>query len=379
MSTVYYYIDDEENARTNVVNLNSGDLQVHSFIKEKNWEKQVEFLINKNKENAYSGLLFDWQLQHDDAGISSGYDAEALAQQIRRLATENKIQNDIPIILCSAAPNFEEYINKDETGLDLFDKMFFKGDFNGNNVEIIQREFIALSKGYKEISEGTQNVSELLVLDNLDKLDPRFQAYLEEKLENKVVHEIARVLLYYLIFENGLLIDENTLATRIGVDLEKSSKAHWNCLLEMLESAKYKGVFSNGWNRWWMISITDEWKSWFNQTSLRRTTAAEKITMLKNALDIELVPITKSNNHRSDFFWTNCKYSGMPIDTIDGLLLSGQENKFPWLDKSYVSVTFAVDPANSKTEVKVSPLEKSRLKKLKESFTNAERTRRPRR
>lgn len=36
--------------------------------------------------------------------------------------------------------------------------------------------------------------------------------------------------------------------------------------------------------------------------------------------------------------------SGVAIDTIDGLLIDGQDNNFPWQDKKYISIEEALRP-----------------------------------
>lgn len=93
----YLFIDDEESNRTTAANLKSKILEIDFHIVEENWEKQLNFLLNKSDD--FDGLLLDWQLQGEET--ENGYDAEALAQQIRRLASEKKLKKDFPIILCS--------------------------------------------------------------------------------------------------------------------------------------------------------------------------------------------------------------------------------------------------------------------------------------
>ncbi|MEI2420111.1 hypothetical protein V6O07_07540, partial [Arthrospira platensis SPKY2] len=74
-------------------------------------------------------------------------------------------------------------------------------------------------------------------------------------------------------------------------------------------------------------------------------------------------------------FWTNCVGSGIAIDTVDGLLIAGQDNLFPWQDKSYVSIGEALRPKGKENWKRLSPSEEFKLELLKKQYPNERPTR----
>lgn len=369
----YLFIDDEESNRTTAANLKSKILEIDFHIVEENWEKQLNFLLNKSDD--FDGLLLDWQLQGEET--ENGYDAEALAQQIRRLASEKKLKKDFPIILCSAADNYNDVFSRDLTGHDLFDLTFTKNDFGEEDrVPKIRKKFFALAKDYMKLKERDLSLSTVLgenILDS-DRIEPRLTSILEKKLKEGIPHEIARFVINEMLEKNGILINEEVLAVRLGIDSKKSNG--WSNLLDRLDEYSYKGLFYLGWRRWWMPDIDRWWKSKFPSMSLRRTSPSVKTKHINELLSLSLHPIEyKSRKHKSDFFWTVCAETKVPIDTTDGLILADQENLYPWQDKKYISIDAATNP-NIELSCPVAIFEESRLNLLKEKFNVRPRRRR---
>lgn len=373
----YFFIDDQKSNRTIANNLTNEDLHILFHLVEDKWETQLSFLIDQINE--FDGLLLDWQLQGEKPDSNKGYDAEALAQQIRRLASEGKITKDFPIILCSAARNYPDVYQRDHTGHDLFDLAFSKSVFSEDErVGQIRNRFIALAKDYKKLNnlDFRTNIKTLLAIEDESFLDGRFIESVMSRLDEGkgIPHEISRFIIDELLHKSGELISEGILAVRLGVDLSKSGE-HWARLTERLSHIKYRGLFSDGWNRWWSAQIGAWWKNQFTPNSLRRSSAKTKVDLLNNKFELSLKPIEPSSDkHVSTFFWTKCAETGIPIDTSDGLLLSGQENFYPWQDKQYVSIEAVTNP-RIELETPVASFEKPRLESLKQKYVE----RRPRR
>ena len=74
-------------------------------------------------------------------------------------------------------------------------------------------------------------------------------------------------------------------------------------------------------------------------------------------------------NSKSDYFWTICKVTRNPIAISDGILAATPIDKSPWEEDEYFSIMKAVEQEASK----VHPLERDRLKKLKELYTKVRR------
>ncbi|PIX07206.1 MAG: hypothetical protein COZ76_04735, partial [Flavobacteriales bacterium CG_4_8_14_3_um_filter_35_10] len=169
---------------------------------------------------------------------------------------------------------------------------------------------------------------------------------------------------------SGILITEEILATRLGIDISKSSD--WKVILEKLGKYYYRGVFSEVWERWWMSGIEHWWKTDLGiENSLRATTANQKIDLLKDKLGLSaIVPIEKNEKAKSEAFWTKCVGSDVAIDTVDGLLVDGQDNYYPWQDKKYVCYEEALKPKGKDKWKKLSPSEEYKLEILQKQFPN---------
>lgn len=363
---IYWYIDDDPLNQTIGANLKGENLDVVFHEKEKSWEEQLKVIISNVSE--FDGLLLDWQLQGSDEAENTSYDAEALAQQIRRLVSERKIKKGFPIILCSAAPDYDKIFSKDLTGHDLFDLAYNKSEFSESEVKtiIIRDRFCSLADDYPKLSTE-KSATQLLGLEAEDGLDNNVKLFIESKLEDGIPHEIARIIIDEVLSRDGLLVKENLLAVRLGVDHEKSGE-EWDNLLNKLSPCKYSGVFHLGWSRWWMSKILNWWKMNFPEQSLRRTPPSEKVEYLNHEFDLDLVPLElKEKKHTSELLWIICSVSNIPIDTKDGLVLAGQENLYPWQEKNYVSIASAIDP--NEDAPKVAAYELARLTELKASIS----------
>lgn len=207
-----------------------------------------------------------------------------------------------------------------------------------SHLVVFQKTYYLIEKW----KNGDYKLSELFAYD-LSKEDVRFIDEVETIIE-KPISVISDFLIENLLEKTGILISENILATRLGVDKSKSSD--WTKILKKLENHLYKGAFSEGWKRWWMSGLENWWSSELQiEKSLRSTKANDKVNLLKEKLNLtELVPLTKNENAKSETFWTNCIGSDIAIDTIDGLLIAGQDNSYTWQDKKYVSIDEALSP-----------------------------------
>lgn len=63
--------------------------------------------------------------------------------------------------------------------------------------------------------------------------------------------------------------------------------------------------------------------------------------------------------------WTLCKGSHLPLDPVDGLIIQGQDNLYPWQEPEYVSVDAALWRRNIDDWISVADVEKERYDELK--------------
>lgn len=368
----YIYIDDNniDNAKGIITGLQKDGELLIDFVNPKgDWEEERK-RIESTEFKRYHGLILDLNLEEvpNNERKISHYKGSSLAQEIRNLSKAGAIK-EIPIILLSATVNLEKYF--DRTNEDLFDLIISREKLNDPSLFISMREkLISLSIGYELIStcKKDTNLNELLRWD-LANENIRFIDEMKTVFENPV-HTVSNFLIKNLLNKSGILIPEDILATRLGIDRLKSSD--WNIVLGVLEKKSYKGVFSEGWKMWWMSGIEQWWifELGIGQ-SLRSTKASLKVELIKEKLKTkELFPIELAEKSRSESFWTNCVGSGVPIDTIDGLLVTGQDNIYPWQDKSYVSINEALKPTGKDKWKKLSPSEEFKLDLLKKQFPN---------
>ncbi|NBB29941.1 hypothetical protein [Cellulophaga sp. BC115SP] len=368
MKVKYYYVDDDplnitqETAKG--LSIYPDKLEIEAF-QHHVWNEQVSFLIDNQAE--FNGLLLDWKLKKTNQNNEEAdYNVEALAQQLRAAIIETKFKKDFPIILCSADSRFDELYTKDVTGHDLFDLVVKKDDFNDKVNEIISK-FVDLAQGYQIIAED-MSVQNLFKIEELNYIDYRVLDYMNN-LKSKSVHEIARFILTKIINVPCFLINEYLLVSRLGIDIQdKESKESWNHLKdEYLIDSKYNGVFSNGWERWWMPKVLNFWHHNF-ETSLGSVTASEKITMLNEKFGLSLKSAKIMEMAQSEQFWTVCKETNLPLAIEDGILYSSNDfENVPWQEDEYYSIWAVLEGG----AIQIHPLERERVSFYKKKFTKS--------
>ncbi|HGE6045229.1 TPA: hypothetical protein ACGGSH_003221, partial [Vibrio cholerae] len=150
------------------------------------------------------------------------------------------------------------------------------------------------------------------------------------------------LLLNTFVRSAGILVTEEMLATKLGIDIKASGD--WEPLLSKLEPCLYRGVFSTLKKRWWMSGIEDWWYEICHSKTLRGLTADERVEILKSSLNLEdLKSITPkySNGRQSKKFWVNCIVSGTPLDPYDAIV-ANKPDLMPWEQPIYLDpeVTF---------------------------------------
>ncbi|MDO5881750.1 hypothetical protein Q4O57_17290 [Phocaeicola vulgatus] len=78
-----------------------------------------------------------------------------------------------------------------------------------------------------------------------------------------------------------------------------------------------------------------------------------------------LIAAEKISKADSDEFWTLCKGYHLPLDPVDGLIVQGQDNLYPWQEPEYVSVEAALWRTNIDDWISVADVEKERYEELK--------------
>lgn len=314
------------------------------------------------------GLLLDLRLDRaaDSEGKRVHYRALSLAQELRTRMTEGEMPS-YPLVLWSVDDNFKLSYDKDETSHDLFDKQYYKAAVTTDSRAIIAKEMIDLASGYKTInlmkSRTVKNIYGRLIdfPDAFDVLDERI-AYDIAENRSYPAHVFARSILRNLIIGGGPLIDEALLAARLGVDPTHS--ADWEKLKSRFAGvAKYSGVFSSAWPRWWMFKLASQWKELHPSAPLQRLEASERVTILKKAYKLNHLNVAKALEPKYDSrFWYVCKFLKAPISPTDSVQLSVDRRE--WQDGIYSSLKAVIDRLHKANGYEIHSFERARIDEL---------------
>lgn len=369
MEIKFLYIDDDkvQTSKEKVQGFEQkGRLTIVSNQHKGTWEEQLKFI--KENENLMNGLILDLRLDDfpNEETKYANFRGTSLAQEIRTRQKETALIS-FPIVLFSANDKLEQSL--ENSGKDLFDICIDKSKVNTGTFTIITPQLISLAEGYISL-RNNKDISKILNV-NVDSIDERFMSELTQLLNNPI-HIISQFIIYELIEKQGLLINEQVLAARLGIDIENSQD--WGKVKEFLSATKYAGVFSEGWQRWWMPLVEKWWDETVKAESyLRSTPATERVETIKNNLQLEnLNPAQRIDKADSEEFWTVCKGYNKPLDPVDGLIIEGQEKLYPWQEPEYVSIDAALKSKNKDSVWKnVAKLEEGYLKELQEQYKRA--------
>lgn len=357
----YLYIDDEGDAQKIGGFILEQKLVFDTEQHQDSWELQLEYL--KSKADDFDGLLLDLKLDDTPNGNlkRACFRGTALAQEIRTLQKERFCKN-FPIVLFSA----NDKVSLDVTGRDLFDLCIAKDEVTDKTYPIYANKLLALAEGYKLLSSQMQTNAYLRI--EIDELDSSFIRELKTR-EVEPIHVLSKFIIDELLMKQGLLIDENVLAARLGIDI---SSPDWSSLLELLKPlASYQGVFHEGWPRWWMHKIQEWWNNITpSNVYLRSTSATERVQIIKeNTGLLNLTPADRIDKSRSEEYWTICKGYNRPLDPLDGLLIFGQDNLYSWQEPEYISVDAALRKINKAQWKGIAEIEREHFHTLKTIYS----------
>jgi len=175
------------------------------------------------------------------------------------------------------------------------------------------------------------------------------------------------MILKDLIYAKGVLINEKYLASRLGIDIENSPD--WEKVKASFADAKYTGVFSDGWDRWWMYKVDNIFEV-LSETYLSYLDAKEKVSLFIDILDdVENInypePIETQDGTIKNYsyrYWTMCKALKKPMDAKEGFKVYTRQEPKPWQEYEYVSfqALLDVEPLRDK-DIRVHPLDKDKF------------------
>lgn len=333
---------------------------------------QLQDIIKDSKSypDGY-GLILDLRLdmEADENGDKVPYRGPTLAQELRTRMAENGSFSSFPIVLWSIANKFETSYYGEDTSHDLFDAVYGKDGDVTNNPAKVGREMLALAIGYQSLRDAKRKRSSATKLLNLSADDTSgvYAGFLDELTETmklRATHNPASLILNQLIRPSGLLVGESMIASRLGVDAERSGKG-WERIKKEISHVKYNGPFSEGWERWWWFKIENWWTTLSSKSeNLRRITAEERVLILNQKFRIKLVEAKPIESDYSTKYFTLCAATQRPLDPINALRVYYPTKK-AWHDPKYVSIVAALERTNKETWGRIDPADREQFAAIK--------------
>lgn len=328
----FIYIDDED------------PLVIESFIHGLNDTQKVEierldFTNAKSLEDVCNlinthisdGLLMDLRL--DGEGVNRlGISATPIAQQLRTLAAQKEMP-EFPIILCSTLEKLKATYEADIASHDLFDYKFTKTGYDRIKVAT---KMATLANSYKRLNTHNTDIFELIGRTLPDTFDNRiFERYITNTRFG--AFDFLTFIIKELFHHSGVLIKENILAARLGIDIEASGEA-WNDLLVHLTDTVYSGILSEGWKRYWADLVNVFFENISNGELLPVLTATERVNILKKKFNLDgLKPAQPIKYCCSSMFWSICEGFKKPLDPAEGYDVFESDVLKSWQEPKYLS------------------------------------------
>jgi len=361
------YIDDEDEQRSQTYadGLSGLGLVEISIEKPTSFEQLLNELVEK--QDSFDALILDLKLDGNQQGDRiAKYTAPSLAAGIRsKCFNDDGFRNEFPIFLLSSSENLKKYYDPDSSSHDLFDFTITKtsiGEFGVNH----EKRITSIIEAYQIINDNKTDFAKILGVPSINLVDDRIFTSRFLHGEDTSVSEISQFIFHEIILKSGVLITQDILAARLGIDYNKSED--WKSILELLDDSKYSGVFGSSFKRWWAIDFMKWWNLNFNNIPLIRLEASERVKLISEKFNLkQLVEATKIDKATSNKFWTICQAYKLPLDPKDGFLIDGNQI-FPWQDKRYLSLESILERDAMDNGFRIHPLEKQRFEDLKKEY-----------
>ncbi|MEP1152663.1 MAG: hypothetical protein ABJH08_13125 [Balneola sp.] len=355
MSCKYIYIDDEDKdlVQPYIDSVQKAENLVIERLELDEFSKLISKIIKADSD----GILIDWKL--DEKAIEGWqFKAAPVAQELRIKSSEN-INLAKPIILISTNEKLRETYSIEKSSHDLFDYLYLKSDVIERGEEIGQ-ELIAFADSYKRLRDLTStktSFEKILGLKNEEQIDTRILASFSNGEDQLPVHEYAQFIIYDLLKVPGPLVKEETLASRLGVEMNDN----WDDFkTKQFDFCKYTGPFESIFNRWWFKDVERWWEEKVeSKKPLQLLKADERVSRINEKIGADLKAVNPISKGYSGQYWTVCQDLNLPLDPIDGFMIAARKS-FPWQEERYISKKSAVERTFKNKGLSIHILEKER-------------------
>lgn len=305
------------------------------------------------------GVLVDIDLSGDIAHKGTGL---GLAQDLRAKQKAGLIAN-FPIIRFANPQPVSRFVGIDQTSDDLFDLLLSKEQARSFPKEAVAK-CLAIREVYEKLSSRRLDETRFAELCgvNMDEYKSWVDARLLQQIfvgasETNAVHVATGLFIRSFLEPNGLLIDEELLSVRLGVNISASGNS-WPKLLDAILHIKYSGLGAYGFKRWWARGIEGLWASIEPSSFLQELPVSARVKRVAGHFKIRgLKPL-----HPEDArYWRLCSLSKeqgrfVPIDPRQSVKMISTVPRQPWLEPEQADPSVALmnkdDPRLDKADLK---------------------------
>jgi hypothetical protein len=303
-----------------------------------------QFLLSDSGDGI-AGVLVDVDFSSDGKAIGTGL---GLAQNLRAKQKNKKSKTlDYPLIRFANPDPVREFVGDDPASDDLFDLLISKV-FARDHLDTVVLQARAARAVYDGLTDSPP--ADLAAFARFCGKEPaQFEVWGDPRLWQKVrlglgessaTHVAAGSFFRSFLLPVGLLVDEDTLAIRLGVDIEKSPD--WPTLRAALADAKYTGVGAEGFERWWARGIDSFWLGVDDDEYLHQRNSEERVDRLRKISGDRLAALQPPAR-----YWRLCALSlrngeCKAVDPARAVTLVQRSPQEPWIDPEQAAVEVAV-------------------------------------
>lgn len=335
----YLFIDDATGAGNDAERYQKLLQQADVLAIDLAWPNREELLVDEGDVgDGIDGYILDINLKDQISKDGERFlgTGAGLAQDLRLLQAlwPKEGQKPRPIVRLCAAQVFQDYLAGDNSTADIFDLGFDK-ETVGDIASAVRDKLVALPELYDAVqaAPSTDLAREVLGLsaEDYDRLHSRFRVAYEAELVRKP-HEAVSFVIRQLIEPAGLLINEDLLAVRLGVD--KHHSPSWEGVRTLFDACRYTGAANSGFARWWADKVTAKWVT-LNREPLFRLSSVERVNILKQYGYENLTELEMTKESPGDKPWmisiSNDPAMRLPVDPRYSFSLSVPVAS--WLDE----------------------------------------------
>lgn len=230
--------------------------------------------------------------------------------------TVTKKFKDIPLILLSSEFNLSSIYKRDKTSHDLFDMFFTKSD-SPENSALMSEKIYSVANAYKVINSVCNEGKDRKALFSIDGDEELIFVLSNQEIQHAIAktdvpHLIAGFILKQIIQKTGILYSDKDIAAKLGLSLDDLDEK----IISFFDDngCRYKGVFSDGWRRWWACKTDAALENLLDARPIKLS-AVERVQAINRKLDLSLQPFrSKWNGSDSEKYMFSCACCQLPTE-----------------------------------------------------------------